>query len=269
MTGALSTDDAPVDSPRADYVLTASGVVVRFGGVVALAGVDTALGRGEILGLIGPNGAGKTTLFDVLAGSRSAGAGRVEFDGVDITRRSDLWRARAGIRRTFQRQQLFGALTVRENVLAALEWTRGGGGLPADLIAAPSRRTLTEERMGKVDEVLTLCGLETHSNRVAADLPIGAGRLVELARALVADPTVLLLDEPRSGLGAADGVMLSNLLRSIGAERNLSILLVEHDMGFVMALCHRIVVLHLGSVLAEGDPASIQANEAVRHAYLG
>jgi branched-chain amino acid transport system ATP-binding protein len=269
MTGLLSSGGTSADVPRADCVLAAVSITVRFGGVVALDGVDAALGRGEILGLIGPNGAGKTTLFDVLAGSRSAAAGRVEFDGIDITRRSDLWRARAGIRRTFQRQQLFGSLTVQENILAALEWTQGGGGLPADLIAARTRQNLTEQRMSKVNEVLQICGLEAHRKRLAADLPIGAGRLVELARALVADPTVLLLDEPRSGLGSADGVMLSNLLRSIGTERNLSILLVEHDMGFVMALCHRIVVLHLGSVLAQGDPASIQANESVRHAYLG
>lgn len=253
----------------ADPVLQASGVVVRFGGVVALNGVDATLGRGEVLGLIGPNGAGKTTLFDVLAGSRRPARGSVSLNGNAITRRGDLWRARAGIRRTFQRQQLFNALTVEENVLVALEWHRRAGGLVADLVASPLRRATEKARRERVAETLELCGLSDIRHRAVGGLPIGTGRFVELARALVDAPQVLLLDEPRSGLGDADSARLAALLRRVGVERQCSILLVEHDMAFVMGLCDRILVLHLGSVLAEGDPQAIQANELVQRAYLG
>jgi branched-chain amino acid transport system ATP-binding protein len=264
---ATELDDRDPAMPA--HVLQADGVVVRFGGVVALSGVSASLGRGEVLGLIGPNGAGKTTLFDVIAGSRRPAEGSVTFNGNDITGRGDLWRARAGIRRTFQRQQLFGSLTVEENVLVALEWKAGAGALMADLVSSPTRRTVESQRREKVTEVLELCGLMDYRHRAVGSLPIGAGRFVELARALVDDPQVLLLDEPRSGLGEADSHRLSTLLRRIGIERDCSVLLVEHDMNFVMELCDRILVLHLGKVIAEGDPESIQADEVVRRAYLG
>jgi branched-chain amino acid transport system ATP-binding protein len=250
-------------------VLSVSGVEVRFGGVVALGGVDLQLGQGEVVGVIGPNGAGKTTLFDVIAGARRALRGTVALDGTEITRRSELWRARHGIARTFQRQQLFGSLTVEENVLAALEWRGGGGGLAADLVGARSRRRLTDERRVRVAETLELCGVTQHAGRQVGGLPIGVGRLVELARALVVKPRVLLLDEPRSGLGAADSAHLASLLRTIGAEHGCSVLLVEHDMSFVMSLCERIVVLQRGTVLAQGRPEEIQRDQEVRDAYLG
>lgn len=266
--GAVATADGRDPAPYSD-VLRADGVVVQFGGIVALSGVSAGLGRGEVLGLIGPNGAGKTTLFDVIAGSRRPAEGTVTLNGVDVTGRGDLWRARAGIRRTFQRQQLFGSLTVEENVLVALEWKAGAGALLADLVASPTRRSIEDRRREKVTGVLELCGLIDYRHRAVGSLPIGAGRFVELARALVDDPQVLLLDEPRSGLGESDSKRLSALLRRIGVERNCSILLVEHDMNFVMELCDRILVLHLGKVIAEGDPESIQADDVVRRAYLG
>ncbi|MDT4904824.1 MAG: branched-chain amino acid transport system ATP-binding protein [Pseudonocardiales bacterium] len=268
VAGAAPQSDAVVLPPLVP-VLQAAGVVVRFGGVVALDGVDATLGRGEVLGLIGPNGAGKTTLFDVIAGSRRPARGAVTLNGTDITRRGDLWRARSGIRRTFQRQQLFNELTVEENVLVALEWHRGGGGLAADLLASPARRATERARRQRVADTLELCGLSDSRHRAVGSLPIGAGRFVELARALVDDPQVLLLDEPRSGLGDVDSDRLASLLRRVRAERECSILLVEHDMAFVMGICDRILVLHLGQVLAEGDPETVQSNELVRRAYLG
>jgi branched-chain amino acid transport system ATP-binding protein len=271
MTNAAEAASLPkiVARPVADPVLQAADVVVRFGGVVALDGVDATLGRGEVLGLIGPNGAGKTTLFDVIAGSRRPARGSVTLNGKTMTRRGDLWRARAGIRRTFQRQQLFNSLTVEENVLVALEWHRRGGGLAADLVASPLRRATEKARRERVAETLELCGLSDLRHRAVGGLPIGTGRFVELARALVDDPQVLLLDEPRSGLGDADSDRLAALLRRVGGERQCSILLVEHDMAFVMGLCHRILVLQLGRVLAEGDPQTIQSSELVQRAYLG
>jgi branched-chain amino acid transport system ATP-binding protein len=250
-------------------VLRVQGIEVRFGGVVALAGVDLELGHGELVGIIGPNGAGKTTLFDVIAGARRPQAGTVHLDDVDVTGRSELWRARHGVARTFQRQQLFGSLTVEENVLAALEWRGGGGGLVADLLHAPSRRRLVDERRAVAAEALETCGVAAHAGRQVGGLPIGVGRLVELARALVVEPRVLLLDEPRSGLGPADSDHLADLLRRIGTERGCSVLLVEHDMSFVMSLCQRIVVLQRGARLAQGRPAEIQQNQEVRDAYLG
>jgi branched-chain amino acid transport system ATP-binding protein len=254
---------------RGPVVLAVAGVEVRFGGVVALGGVDLELRQGELVGVIGPNGAGKTTLFDVIGGARRAMRGTVHLEGADITARSELWRARHGVGRTFQRQQLFGSLTVEDNVLAALEWHGGGGGLLADLVNAPSRRRLTEERRAVVAETLELCSLSEHARRQVGGLPIGLGRSVELARAIVGTPRVLLLDEPRSGLGVVDSARLAELVRHIGAERGCSVLLVEHDMSFVMALCERVVVLRRGTVLAEGDPAQIQQNQEVRDAYLG
>ena len=170
-------------------VLRAVDVSVRFGGVVALNGVNLDARPGEVLGLIGPNGAGKTTLFDVLSGIRPPTSGRIVFyEGVDITKRSPTWRSRHGIRRTFQRQQMFGWLTVEENVLVALEWRGGGGGLVADLVALPTRRRRERDRRRQADEVLELCGLVDVRTQPAGKLPIGRARMVEMARAIVDEP---------------------------------------------------------------------------------
>lgn len=260
---------APLRNHSGVALLEAKEVEVRFGGIVALDGVSLTLSPGQVKGVIGPNGAGKTTLFDVIAGARAVTKGSVHMGGSDVSSRNDIWRARNGLRRTFQRQQLFGGLTIEENVLAALEWSGGLGSLIGDLVSAPSRRRLTKERQQLVAETLEFCGLKDVANRQVAGLPIGVGRFVELARALVGNPSVLLLDEPRSGLGTVDSARLSELLSRVATERGCSILLVEHDMSFVMGLCEQILVLHLGTVLATGTPSEIQANQAVRDAYLG
>ena len=150
-------------SPRArsdDAVLRAVDVSVRFGGVAALNGVTLDARAGQIIGVIGPNGAGKTTLFDVLSGIRAPTSGRIVYRGDDVTRRSPTWRSRRGIRRTFQRQQMFGWLSVEENVLVALEWHGGGGGLVGDLLAFPSRRRRERDRRSRADDVLEICGLD-------------------------------------------------------------------------------------------------------------
>jgi branched-chain amino acid transport system ATP-binding protein len=254
--------------PSAAPLLEVRGVSKRFGGVVALDGVDLVVGPGEVCGVIGPNGAGKTTLFDVISGITMPSAGAVSVAGEDVTQASPGHRVRLGMRRTFQRTQLFGWLSVEDNVLASVEWRGGGGGLAADLLALPGRRRRERERRERAREVLEWCGLTAVRSTLAADLPLGSARLVELARAVVDRPCLLLLDEPTSGLGVAEADRFGELVASMRAE-GCAVLLVEHDVGFVMRLCDRIVVLNLGSVLTDGTPAEIHVHPGVRDAYLG
>lgn len=252
-----------------ERVLEAAGIGVRFGGIHALTDVDLSLRAGEVCGLIGPNGAGKTTLFDVVSGIRRPDQGRVLLDGADVTRRSPVWRARHGMRRTFQRQQLFGQLTVRDNLLVAQEWRGGGGGFAADLLAAPTRRTHENTRRARASTVLRECGLEGLADNYAGTLPVGRARMVELARAVADPPRVLLLDEPASGMTADERAQLSAVVRHLADEEGCAVLLVEHNVAFVMELCARVVVLDLGHVLAEGTAAEVRADPRVRDAYLG
>ncbi|MER5890576.1 ABC transporter ATP-binding protein [Streptomyces sp. NPDC001941] len=240
------------DEARGDYVLRAEGVGVRFGGVRALHGVGVGVRPGEVCGLIGPNGAGKTTLFDVLSGIRRPDAGRVVLDGADITRRSPVWRARHGVRRTFQRQQLFGQLTVTDNLVVAREW-RG---------RSPAHRE-------RAAEVLRECGLDDLAEEYAGALPVGRARMVELARALADPPRVLLLDEPASGTTSTERRHMAAVIGHMAHQKGCAVLLVEHDVAFVMELCTRVVVLDLGTVLAEGTAAEVRADPRVRDAYLG
>jgi ABC-type branched-subunit amino acid transport system ATPase component len=173
------------------------------------------------------------------------------------------------MRRTFQRQQVFGRLTVEENLLCALEWRGGGGGILADLVALPPRRRIERRRRVEVDKFVELCGLGPVRHAMAGSLPIGTSRMVELGRALAESPSLLLLDEPTSGLGDAEVERLSTVINRLRTEGSCAILLVEHDISFVMSHCDRITVLERGEVLAEGSPSEIQANEEVRDAYLG
>jgi ABC-type branched-subunit amino acid transport system ATPase component len=260
---------APSRHVSGEAVLELSGVTVRFGGITALHDVDIRVGRGEVLGLIGPNGAGKTTLFDVISGVRVPEQGRVMLGGTDITRLGAVARSRKGLRRTFQRVQTFGWLSVEDNVVAALEWRGGGGGLLADLVAFPTRRRRERVRRARAAEVIERCGLTAVAGDPAGSLPIGLARMVEVARAIVDSPQVLLLDEPTSGLDESESARLGELIQSIRADESCAVVLVEHDVAFVMRQCDRIVVLDLGRVLAVGGPNEIQANAAVRTAYLG
>ncbi|MFF5970962.1 ABC transporter ATP-binding protein [Streptomyces sp. NPDC012769] len=240
----------------APALLDATGIGVRFGGVRALHDVDLTVRPGEICGLIGPNGAGKTTLFDVLSGIRRPNSGRILLDGTDITRRSPVWRARHGVRRTFQRQQLFGRLTVEDNLVVAQEWRRGGRGA-------------TAARRARAAEVLDACGLEALAGAYAGALPVGLARMAELARALADPPRLLLLDEPASGMSEGERGRLAAVVRHLAEEEGCAVLLVEHHVSFVMELCARVVVLDLGRVLAEGPGHEVRADPRVRAAYLG
>ncbi|MFC5752810.1 ABC transporter ATP-binding protein [Actinomadura rugatobispora] len=248
-----------------DAVIEVDGVGVRFGGVHALDGVSLTVERGRTCGVIGPNGAGKTTLFDVVTGLRRPTSGTVRLEGRDVTGAGAVRRSRLGLRRTFQRPQVFGRLTVLDNVLTATEWHGGGGGLAADLVGLPARRRLERERRDRAAAVLDRCGIGDLRDAYAADLPIGQRRMVELARAIADEPSVLLLDEPTSGLDGDQAALFAEVVRGLEA----TVLLVEHDVGFVMSACERIVVLDLGKVIADGEPARIREDPVVRAAYLG
>jgi len=250
-------------------VLEARSLRVTFGGVNALSGVDVGFERGQICGVIGPNGAGKTTLFDCLTGVTAPSEGSIHLDGADVTGRSATWRARRGVRRTFQRQQTFGWLPVEDNVLVALEWHGGGGGLFADLTAWPSRRARERVRRERVREALALCGIEHLAGEPAGNLPVGRARLVELARAVADHPRVLLLDEPTSGMEESEVENLGAVVQRLRAEEGCAVVLVEHDVGFVMEHCDRVVVLDLGRMIADGVPDAVRQDAAVRAAYLG
>ncbi len=246
-------------------MLAVQGVSVAFGGVRALSEVSFEVPDGLVCGVIGPKGAGKTTLFDVVTGLRRPDRGRVRVGDEDLTGLSAVRRARRGVRRTFQRPQVFGRLTVADNVLAALDWRGGGGGLLADLAGWPARRRLERARRMRVAQVLELCGLSEVRDAYAAALPVGRRRLVELARALADRPRLLLLDEPTSGLDADQSARLAEVVAAL----DTTVLLVEHDMGFVMGVCDRLVVLDLGRVIASGPPEQVRDDPAVRAAYLG
>jgi branched-chain amino acid transport system ATP-binding protein len=259
--------DGHMTSPAT--VLEASGIGKRFGGVTALDDVSISVAAGEVCGVIGPNGAGKTTLFDVLSGVQPATTGRVIYQGKDITRRTATWRARHGLKRTFQKQQPFSHLTVEDNLMVAVEWRGGGGGVLADLVRFPLRAKRERSRREAARTALATFGLESMARERAGRLTIGQIRLLEMARAVVDNPQVLLLDEPTSGLDEHEIDYLATALERIRSEQATAVLLVEHDMAFVMRECSRVVVLNLGRRLAEGSPDEIRRHPEVAAAYLG
>jgi branched-chain amino acid transport system ATP-binding protein len=235
-------------------LLSVEDVVVRFGGLRALSEANLEVEPGRVTGLIGPNGAGKTTCFNVVTGLQEPTSGKVRFDGTDITGKSPYRRARMGIARTFQKLEAFSSLSARENVLVAAEqrraWERG-----------IDPKAITEQ-------ILEDVGLSDVADFMVGTLPTGTARLVELARALAAGPKLLLLDEPSSGLNEEETEDMARLLRRL-VKDGLGVLLVEHDMSFVMGTCEYIYVLDFGKIIAHGVPAMIQADPAVQAAYLG
>ena len=234
--------------------LAVEEISVRFGGLQALQDVNLEVHAGAVNGLIGPNGAGKTTLFNVITGLQSPTQGRVRLGGRDITRAAPHQRARLGIARTFQRLELFGTLTARENVQMASETRR--------------RRPTGTSSRHEADVILAHIGLSHVADEPTDLLPTGLARLVELGRALATGPSVILLDEPSSGLNQEETVELGQVLTDL-ACRGIAVLLVEHDMSLVMTICDHVSVLDYGAVIAQGDPATVQADPAVQAAYLG
>jgi ABC-type branched-subunit amino acid transport system ATPase component len=249
--------------------LEVDALSVLFGGLRALDGVSLRVPPRGIVGLIGPNGAGKTTLFDCVTGAVRPQGGRVRLFGKDVTAWPTHRRARLGVGRTFQRLELFGSLTVRENLVAAVEAHLRKGGVFSDLMALPASVETRADALDLARPVMERVGLADYADVQAGDLPIGLARMVELARALCSFPRLLLLDEPSSGLSREESRGLARLLREIRDERGRSMLLVEHDMSFVLGLAEYVYVLDFGRLLAEGTPDEIRANQAVRAAYLG
>lgn len=236
-------------------LLEVDDVVVRFGGVTAVDHASFVAETGRITGLIGPNGAGKTTCFNVISGLQRPDHGAVRFGGRTITRLPVHRRSRRGMGRTFQRLEAFGSLTVRDNVRVARDIARGLGG-----VFRPAA--------GDVDGLLERVGIAAYADERADSIPTGTARLLELARCLAADPRLLLLDEPSSGLDEAETDAFGELLARLAAEGR-AILMVEHDMDLVMAVCDDIHVLDFGRVIASGPPGEIRANPEVQKAYLG
>jgi branched-chain amino acid transport system ATP-binding protein len=243
-------------------------VTVRFGGVHALTGVSMAVQANAITGLVGPNGAGKTTLFGVLSGLLRPTAGRVLMDGEDVTVASPQRRAKRGLARTFQRPQLFSGLSVRDHLALAhrlanrrSSFWRGAIGL--------DRRYRSDAEDEVVTKLASTLQLESLLDVPVDRLGLGTSRIVEVARALAADPRVLLLDEPSSGLDSRETSGLADVLRSVQREQGVALVLVEHDLELVMSMCHDVFVLDFGQVIANGTPDEVRADPAVQAAYIG
>jgi branched-chain amino acid transport system ATP-binding protein len=250
----------------AERLLVAEGITKRFSGITALDQVSLDVAEGEAVGLIGPNGAGKTTFFNCLLGLLRPDAGRVVFGGEDITRLPVYRRARLGFARTFQRIELFAGMTVRDHLLVAERARLGTGRFWKDVVNL-SKPTADEN--ARTDRTLSLLGLEDDADRAVEALSLGRARLVEVGRALMTEPKLLLLDEPSSGLDGHETAALAETLRDVQRERGTAVLLVEHDVEFVRSFSTRMFVLDFGHLIAQGLTAQVLADDAVRKAYLG
>jgi branched-chain amino acid transport system permease protein len=256
---------ARVQPAAGSKILSVQGAIKRFGGLVAVNQVSFDVSAGEIVGLIGPNGAGKSTMFNLVTGAAALTEGSVHFLGTDVTKLSQRAVARLGMARTFQHVKLRGQMTLLDNVaLGAHLRTRAG------LLAAGLRLDRAEEAriFQEARKQLARIGLQGREHELAGSLPLGTQRLLEIARALVADPVLLVLDEPAAGLRHAEKQALGDLLRQLRAQ-GVTILIVEHDMDFVMKLVDRLVVMNFGSKLMEGEPAAVRRDPQVQAAYLG
>lgn len=247
-------------------LLSVTEIVKRFAGITALSDVSLRVETGEAVGLIGPNGAGKTTLFNCLLGILRPDGGRVQLDGHDITGWPVYRRARSGFGRTFQRIELFAGMTVVEHFLVAARARRGDGRLWKDVVGLDRPRPEDRE---EAERTLELLGLTDVANRSVEALSLGRGRLVEVGRALMTEPKLLLLDEPSSGLDRSETAELTETLEVVRRERGTAILLVEHDVEMVQRFATRLYVLDFGTLIAEGPTRSVMSDPAVRRAYLG
>jgi branched-chain amino acid transport system ATP-binding protein len=255
---AAACDPGPPGSTAAP-VLRFEQVTKRFGGLAALDGVSFAVPRGAIIGLIGPNGAGKTTVFNVATGAYRPSSGAVYFENCPIAGLPSYRIARLGIARTFQNIRLFRSMTVLEHVLI---------GRPAGASWGSRLLPRTPRSVAAVHDILALTGLAEVRDRLAATLPYGLQRRVEIARALASEPRLLLLDEPVAGMNRREASALRELILRL-REGGLTVLIIEHDMPFVMSLCDYLYVLDFGKLIAAGEPAAVRADPLVLDAYLG
>ena len=246
--------------------LVVEELTVRYGGIAAVSEASFAAPSGRVTGLIGPNGAGKTTTFNACSGFVRPSAGRVHLLGADVTRESPSARAQRGLGRTFQRMELFDTLTVEENLALGLEARLAGGRPLRHLFSTGAER---RQVRAATEEVLELCGLASSRCEMVGALSTGQRRLVDFGRILAGGFSMLLLDEPSSGLDTAETTRFGEVVTEVVAARGCGVLLVEHDMSLVMSVCDYLYVLDFGELVFEGTPAEVQSSEIVRAAYLG
>ena len=242
-------------------------LTVRFGGLAAVDDVSFAVAPGRVHGLIGPNGAGKTTLFNLVCGLVAPTSGAIRLDGQRIDALPSWGRAKRGLARTFQNIRMFNDMSVLETVMTGMH-ARLGESLPAVLLRLPSFRRAEHGALEKAWELIDFVGLADAAQRRSGDLPYGDQRRLEIARALACEPRLLLLDEPAAGMNPSETHALEELLEKLKG-RGVTMLLVEHDMHFVMRLCDEITVLNFGRKIAQGSPRDVRADRAVVEAYLG
>lgn len=249
-------------------LLETTGVTKRFGGLTAVMKMDFKIEKGEILSIIGPNGAGKTTFFNTLTGIYRPEEGQIIFNGHNLIGLRPDQIAALGIARTFQNIRLFGNMTVIENILVGMH-TRLKQSPVQALLRTKAFIEEEQEAEGRAAELMEYVGLKNVGNELARNLPYGGQRRVEIARALAANPTLLLLDEPTAGMNPQETAEAIKLFRRIRDEKGVTILLIEHDMRVVMSISERITVMDYGEKIAEGTPEQIRTNQRVIEAYLG
>jgi branched-chain amino acid transport system ATP-binding protein len=250
-----------------DVLLTAQNLGKRFGGLVAVDDLSFDLNEGEILGLIGPNGAGKSTTFNLLAGALGADTGAVKLDGANVLGLKPHQIAARGVMRTFQHNSPFSGMTLIENLLVGAH-TRFPSSWVSVLFGGSAARERERELRDHAHELLDFVGLAELEGTEVDNLSFGQGRLLEVARALAGEPRLIMLDEPAAGLTLSEAERLAEIIRGISA-RGIAVLLIEHDMRFLLPLAHRVVVLNFGAKIAEGRPDEITSDPVVMAAYLG
>jgi len=268
MTQTHDAGAPPKPGASGDTLLEVRGMTRRFGGLVAVNNVSFAVRRGEIFGLIGPNGAGKTTLFNLMTGLTPPSSGTLIYRGENITRLRPHRIAARGIARTFQNIRLFGELTALQNVMIA-QHVHTRTGVLAGVFGLPPAPQEERAIRARARELLELVGLDKRAHNKARNFAYGDQRRLEIARALALKPNVLLLDEPAAGMNTNEKYGLTEFIRQIREQFELTILLIEHHVPLVMGLCDRIAVLHFGQLIAMGDPAHVKNDPAVIEAYLG